>query len=282
MAAVEALAEAMAPTGGYFSALGGKFHKPPGIAVATTGGRIVAGVSIGRILVLRPNGTLDRTLGLSGGCGAAGPQFAVAPGGRIAAIDGNRIPVFDPDDTPVLAVGSHGRGPQGPLQDPRGVDFAPDGRIVAADYGTGRVQASRPGGTADRAFGSYGAGPCQPGRPSDVAAAADGRMAVVDSGNYRAQVFCPSGTLALALGPYGPPTGGSANRAAACTTTPPPAAMRAWPSTCRGLRLALPPAAAQAARRWTAGPSTGEGAGRRIRADCRRGRGGSGAGARGR
>ena len=126
-------------------------------------------------------------------------DLAVAPDGRIVAVDGNgRIQVFHPDGTPVFDFAAAGGGAK-PV-----VAVAPDGRIVVAGTGDGRIQVFHPNGTLDRAS-SVEHTPAQvDGRigPHLYALAVsppDGRILVLDqpysAGPCRIQAFHSDGTF---------------------------------------------------------------------------------------
>lgn len=80
-----------------------------------------------------------------------------------------------------------------PMNHPRQIAIAPDGRIYAAEEFTHRISVFNADGTFAFAFGSEGSGTGQFERPNAVAIGTDGKVYVADTWNYRVQVFTPDG-----------------------------------------------------------------------------------------
>ncbi|MFN7986068.1 MAG: DUF2298 domain-containing protein [Thermoanaerobaculia bacterium] len=83
----------------------------------------------------------------------------------------------------------------GELREPRGISFAPDGRIWVADFGNDRVVRFERGLRSPTVFGSKGSGPLQFQQPAAIAVGADGRVYVADTWNSRIQVLSPGGAF---------------------------------------------------------------------------------------
>ena len=168
-------------------------------------------------------------------------DIAIGPGGRIAVADGNdesRVRVFGPGGAPVsdIPTGAYVH-PSDPrvafgldgqiaslhqsllIHRPNGtgsyetqqlgspgfgdVAFAPDGRIVVADYRNHRVLVYHPNGSLATSFGSHGIVSQGFYAPTDVAVGPDGRIVVAEPKNYSIRVFHPNGTAALEFGSRG-------------------------------------------------------------------------------
>ena len=195
-----------------------------------------------RVQVFNPDGSFAFAFGSRTGEDVIryASDVAVGPDGRIAVLDGlaSRVRVFGPGGSPVFDMHSGGSthpsdprvafGPDGQIASlqevlsiyrPNGTDayetqrlgqpgfgdvaFAPDGRIVVADYRGHRVLVYHPNGSLATSFGSHGI--VSPGfyAPTDVAVAPDGRIVVAEPKNYNIRVFHPNGTAVLEFGSHG-------------------------------------------------------------------------------
>jgi DNA-binding beta-propeller fold protein YncE len=88
----------------------------------------------------------------------------------------------------------------GLFQNPRGLSVDPDGRVLLAEAGAGRVDVFAPSGALMFRFGAPGSGDGQFRRPWDIDVRGRSRIYVVDRGNDRVQVFDPAGDFLFAFG----------------------------------------------------------------------------------
>ena len=121
---------------------------------------------------------------------------------RLYAIDrdGNRIQVFDKNETFLFKWGSKGTG-DGQFSVPYSVDVVANGNVWVADRGNHRIQEFDKDGKFLFKFGSFGAKPGQFNNPRQVAVDKDMKyLYVVDSKNNRIQKFFTNGTFVKSWG----------------------------------------------------------------------------------
>lgn len=152
--------------------------------------RVVALDNAGRVLVFRPDGTLDASWTM--------PEFSVGKpegvrvmlDGRIAVTDTHyhRVVLFTPDGKVERMFGSEGAGP-GQFIYPVGVTQDPAGFLYVAEYGSNdRVQKFTADGAHVLTLGSFGTGPGALQRPSGLAWH-KGLLYVADAINNRIQIY---------------------------------------------------------------------------------------------
>ncbi len=136
---------------------------PAQIAVRSDGGWLVSEPERGRILVIGPDGDVERTI-MSEATGVIRP-FGVAelPGGRIAVSDraSDEFVVIDRSDEVVARGGERGSW-DGALWMPAGLEFLPDGGLVVLDQGNHRAQVFDPESGSWRISFSLGQGHDRP------------------------------------------------------------------------------------------------------------------------
>jgi tripartite motif-containing protein 71 len=130
-------------------------------------------------------------------------DMAFQPGtGRIfvANRESNDIVVFNSDGTFVMKWSRSGHKP-GTVMLPQGLTFAPDGTLLVADSGNGRIQRfsidSTGKGTYVAKYGQQGTvamGPSFLNHPTGISVAADGTIWVADTLNGSIQSMSPTGT----------------------------------------------------------------------------------------
>lgn len=99
-----------------------------------------------------------------------------------------------------------GRGrEEGEFDSPLGIAVAPDGRILVADTGNGRVQEFSRAGVFLVSIGSKGTGHGQFSQPNGIAVDGRGSIYVSEVGNHRVQKLAPDGTFMTEW--KGPPPG---------------------------------------------------------------------------
>lgn len=106
----------------------------------------------------------------------------------VANRESHEITVFEADGTYVTKWGVRGTA-AGRLQFPQGLAFDPDGTLIVADSGNGRLQRFSIGangqGTFLQVYGSLGSGTDEMRMPTGVAVADDGTIWVADTLNNR-------------------------------------------------------------------------------------------------
>jgi sugar lactone lactonase YvrE len=103
-----------------------------------------------------------------------------------------------------------GKGTEkGEFDSPTGIAVDPNGNILVADTGNGRIEKFSPTGAFLSAIGTKGSGHGQLGGPNGIAVDRAGNIYVADTGNHRVQKLASDGTLIAEwkgpdLGFYGP------------------------------------------------------------------------------
>jgi hypothetical protein len=118
-----------------------------GVAAAPGGGYVAAVAATAEIRAFGADGSLRDTFDVPG----AGPVPAwpvgvvVEPGGNVLVVDrhNHRIVRLSPEGT-IIGVGARGGWEPGLLRFPADLTRLPDGRVVVADLGNGRIQAFAP------------------------------------------------------------------------------------------------------------------------------------------
>ncbi len=91
-----------------------------------------------------------------------------------------------------------------PVNTPRQIAIAPNGRLYVAEEFNHRISVFNPDGTLAFVFGSRGTGPGQLERPNGIAVGTiSGNVYVADTWNYRVQVFTPEGEYITSWGQRG-------------------------------------------------------------------------------
>ena len=178
-------------------------------------GRLYVGVqTTDQILVINPDGTLERRIGEHG----SGPgqfdflrQNGDVIGGVAVASDGtvyvaesrnHRVQAFDPDGHVLRTWGTNGSG-DGQFQDPIDVAVAPDGTVYVVDDYRDVIQAFTPEGQFLRKIGSHGFGDGQMNFTCGIDVMADGTVLNADCGNHRIEAWSPDGTFLWTMGSPG-------------------------------------------------------------------------------
>ena len=101
--------------------------------------------------------------------------------------------------------GGNGVG-TGKFDSPTGIAVDPNGDILVADTGNGRIQKFSSSGTSVSTIGTKGSGPGQLGLPRGIAIDRAGNIYVADASNGRVQKLAPNGTFIAEWAPglYGP------------------------------------------------------------------------------
>jgi DNA-binding beta-propeller fold protein YncE len=101
--------------------------------------------------------------------------------------------------------GGNGVG-TGKFDSPTGIAVEPNGNILVADTGNGRIQKFSSSGTSLSTIGTKGSGPGQLGLPRGIAVDRAGNIYVADASNQRVQKLAPNGTFTAEWAPglYGP------------------------------------------------------------------------------
>ena len=113
-----------------------------------------------------------------------------------------RVVVHNEAGTVVAAFGSTGDGP-GQLMGPSGIAMTPNGQVVVADSGHGKVKIFDLNGDLVREFGEAGGAAGQFVELDDVAVGSDGLIYTSDHYQDWVQTFNPDGTLREVIGTYG-------------------------------------------------------------------------------
>lgn len=177
----------------------GGFSAPKNVVMLRDGTLAVADSGNHRIQLMRPDGTLVRTIG-SGPSSEQG-QFnepwgiAAAPDGTFYVADtwNHRVQHLNAEGEVLHVWGSFAEGgesaPDGTFWGPRGIAVDREGNVYVTDTGNKRVQKFDPTGQFLGKFGTSGAGPGQLSEPVGVAIAPDGTIYVADTWNQRVQSF---------------------------------------------------------------------------------------------
>jgi streptogramin lyase len=182
---------------------------PKGLAIAQNGDVCVNDYWNMRIECVTPSGFPDFNFGFRGGKTRPGSinfawATAVQPGTGdffVANRESNDIEVFDPNGGFITQWGKHGIA-CGMINLPQGIAFAPNGNLVLADTGNGRIEEwtitdpSLPGSNPV-CYGAKGRRSEGPGffdAPTGVSVAADGTVWVADTNNNQIQSLSPDGT----------------------------------------------------------------------------------------
>ena len=187
---------------------------PTGIDIAPDGTIYVANAGSDQILVIGPDGALERRLGRKGnGDGEFDlhrPGYdpfggvTVAPDGSLYVADaGNhRVQVVDTQGTSLRTWGSFGSG-NGQFNDPIDVAIAPDGSVYVVDDFLDRIQQFTPEGAWLRTIGSHGSGDGQMSFTCGIEVESDGTLLLADCGNHRVEAWSPDGTFLWSVGSFG-------------------------------------------------------------------------------
>lgn len=157
--------------------------QPRAIAVAPTGGVVIADTGNHRVVVLDANGELVRAIGSLCKLG-----------------EGEAGGCVDPDGSGPLELGD------GQFQEPWGVAVAADGTIFVADTWNGRIQVFDAEGRFIRKWGHFNTtngtlgDPLALFGPRGIAIDSTGNLLVADTGNKRIIQFSPTGDLINQIG----------------------------------------------------------------------------------
>lgn len=172
--------------------------KPTGVGVDAAGRIYAADTHYARILIFRPDGSLERMVGAYGD----GPgefrlptDVEISPAGTIYVSEygGNdRVSIFDAGWNFQGSFGGADAGP-GSMVRPQALRCDPDGSLWVADSCNHRVCHFTAAGEFLGAFGSIGAEPGQLRFPYGIDLLPDGTLIVCEYGNNRVQRFARDG-----------------------------------------------------------------------------------------
>lgn len=166
--------------------------QPRAAAVLPDGRIVVADTGNSRLVILRPDGRLLRSI--RPGPNALQQPYAIEErGGFLYVLDAARgaIEKYTTAGNFVTELIRNAA-----LVDARGMAAGPDGRFYIANPLTNSIQIVAPDGKLDSPISSpLGAGPGQFNQPSDVAVGADGTIYVMDSQNGRIEALTPGGAF---------------------------------------------------------------------------------------
>src|SRR6266446_178110 len=110
-----------------------------------------------------------------------------------------------PERVADMFKGGSGVG-KGIFDSPSGIEVDPNGNILIADTGNGRIQKFSSSGTSLNTIGTKGSGRGQLGQPEGIAIDRAGNIYVADVSNGRVQKLAPNGTFIAEWAPglYGP------------------------------------------------------------------------------
>jgi DNA-binding beta-propeller fold protein YncE len=110
-----------------------------------------------------------------------------------------------PENPHNMFTGGKGTG-NAEFDSPTGITVDPNGNILVADTGNGRIRKFSSSGTSLSTIGTKGSGRGQLGLPKGIAIDRAGNIYVADASNQRVQKLAPSGTLIAEWAPglYGP------------------------------------------------------------------------------
>jgi DNA-binding beta-propeller fold protein YncE len=171
-----------------------QFTRPVGMAVEPGSGRlIVADAGAHQILVLNPDGSLERRIGERGsGLGQFNfpTNVAIDSAGNVHVSDSLnfRVQVLGADLSPRRQIGSKGDLP-GYFAQPKGIAFDPSDHLYVVDAHFEAIQLFDLSGTLLMSFGREGRGPGEFWLPAGIHADGQGMIWVADSYNRRVQVF---------------------------------------------------------------------------------------------
>jgi outer membrane protein assembly factor BamB len=187
---------------------------PYGMDLAPDGALVVANGRTDQILVIRPDGTLERRFG---GHGTAEGKLsfqrqgqdplggvAVGPDGTIYVADSAnfRVQAFTREGEFLRGWGSYGRG-DGQFLDPVDLDVGPDGSVYVVDDVRDQIQRFSPDGAWIQTIGSHGSGDGQMNFTGSISVAPDGTLVNADWSNNRVQAWDADGTFLWTLGSGG-------------------------------------------------------------------------------
>lgn len=184
----------------------GTLSRPGGMDVSSSGLIAVADAGNGRILVLRPDGTVAQSIGSTGRAPGQfsfpeGVSFDPAGGILVADTFANRVQHIAPDGTATV-VGGSGFG-SGQLFGTFGVAADARGNIYATDWGGSRVLKFSAGGKVLATWGKYATVANALGQPFGIALDTHGYVYVTDDTNDRVQVRSSAGHVAAIYGHHG-------------------------------------------------------------------------------
>jgi DNA-binding beta-propeller fold protein YncE len=188
-----------------FGAAGTLTH-PGGMDISSSGLIAVADAGNGRILLLRPNGTVDQTIGSTGRAAGQfsfpeGVTFDPAGGILVADTGASRVQHIAADGTATV-IGGSGVG-AGQLFGTFGVAADAKGDIYATDWGSSRVLKFSATGKLLATWGKYATVANALGQPFGIALDRHGDIYVSDDTNDRVQVRSPDGNVVAIFGHHG-------------------------------------------------------------------------------
>ena len=177
------------------------------IEVDGSGKIYVPNPSLHQVIILNPDGTVNKTIGSFGvndGDLNAPSDVAVDASGNIyvVSVGNNRIEVYTPSGTFLRKFGSRG-GASGRLNNPNSIVIDGSGKVFVTERSNGRVSVFNTTGTFLYSFGTSGSGNGQTSVSRGVDIDASGNVYVVDPGNSRVVVFDSNGNFLRNIGTSG-------------------------------------------------------------------------------
>ncbi len=185
-----------------------ELYSPLGnIEVDVNGMIYVPNPSLNQVVVLNPNGTVNKTFGSFGTNDGdlMGPSdIAIDASGNMYVVNvgNNRIDVYSPSGTFLRKFGGRGAS-SGKLLSPNSIAIDGSGKVFVTERSTGRVSVFNTTGTFLYAFGTGGSGNGQLSLARGIELDASGNVYVVDPGNSRVVVFDNSGNFLRNIGTFG-------------------------------------------------------------------------------
>jgi tripartite motif-containing protein 71 len=181
----------------------GTISRPGGIDINPAGQIAVSDFGNGRILILKPDGTLQQVIGSQGqavGQFSYPEDVAFDPAGGVVVADfgAGRVQRVAADGT-ASVIASSGFG-AGQVVGSLGVAADASGNIYATDWGSSRLLKFSAAGKLVSTWGKYATVANVLGQPFGIALDTHGDMYVSDDTNDRIQVRAPSGKVAAIYG----------------------------------------------------------------------------------
>jgi len=182
----------------------GKLARPGGMDISPSGLIAVADAGNSRILILRPDGTVERSIGTTGQFNyPSGVAFDPAGGIVVANTFGSTgVVQHIADDGTATVISSSGFG-QGQVVGSFGVAADASGNIYATDWGSSRVLKFSASGKLLGTWGKFATVADALGQPFGIAIDSHGFIYVSDDTNDRVQVRSPSGNVVAIFGHHG-------------------------------------------------------------------------------